>query len=62
MGLYYGRWRREVDAFLTESPDALFVGCEHFAAQPHDWLQVGEVVARGVARAAALGIAGVLAR
>jgi menaquinone-9 beta-reductase len=62
MSLYYGRWRGEVEGFLTESPDALFVGCEHFAAQPHDWLQVGEVVARGFAKAAAIGLGGLLAR
>ena len=62
MGLYYGPSRAEVEAFLAESPDALFVGCQHFAAQPYDWLKVSEVVGRGAARLAAMRIAGALAR
>jgi flavin-dependent dehydrogenase len=62
MGLYYGPSRGEVEEFLAESPDALFVGCQHFAAQPYDWLKVGEVVGRGIARLAAMGIADALAR
>jgi flavin-dependent dehydrogenase len=62
MGLYYGPSRAEVEGFLAESPDALFVGCQHFAAQPYDWLKVSEVVGRGAARLAAMGIAGALAR
>jgi flavin-dependent dehydrogenase len=48
--LFYGAARVEVERFFTESPDAMFVGCRHFAAQPQDWLKVGEVVARGGAR------------
>jgi flavin-dependent dehydrogenase len=62
MGLYYGPSREEVEGFLAESPDALFVGCQHFAAQPYDWLKVSEVVGRGAARLAAMRIAGALAR
>lgn len=62
MGLYYGPSRAEVEGFLAESPDALFVGCQHFAAQPYDWLKVSEVVGRGAARLAAMRIAGALAR
>ncbi len=62
MGLYYGPARAEVEGFLAESPDALFVGCQHFAAQPYDWLKVSEVVGRGAARLAAMRIAGALAR
>jgi flavin-dependent dehydrogenase len=61
MGLYYGPSRAEVEGFLAESPDALFVGCQHFAAQPRDWLKVSRVVGRGAARVAASWIAGALA-
>jgi hypothetical protein len=62
MGLFYGPSRAELEGFLVESPDALFVGCQHFAAQPRDWLKVGEVVGRGVARLAAMRIAAALGR
>jgi flavin-dependent dehydrogenase len=62
MGLYYGPSRAEVEGFLAESPDALFVGCQHFAAQPYDWLKVGEVVGRGAGRLAAMRITDALAR
>jgi menaquinone-9 beta-reductase len=62
MRLFYGPDRAAVEAFLAESPDALHVGCQHFAAQPYDVLKVGEVVARGAARLAALRIASALAR
>ncbi|HEY8091523.1 MAG TPA: NAD(P)/FAD-dependent oxidoreductase [Polyangiaceae bacterium] len=48
--LFYGPTRPEVERFLTESPDALFVGAQHFAAQAYDWLKVGEVVGKGAAR------------
>jgi hypothetical protein len=46
---YYGPARAEVERFFVGSPDAMQIGCEHFAARPHDWLTVGEVVARGSA-------------
>jgi menaquinone-9 beta-reductase len=62
MGLFYGPSRTEVEAFLAESPEALYVGGQHFAAQPYDWLRVSEVVCRGVARMAAMRIAGALGR
>ncbi len=62
MGLYYGPSRAEVEGFLAESPDALFVGCQHFAAQPYDWIKLGEVVGRGAARLAAMRIADALGR
>jgi menaquinone-9 beta-reductase len=61
MRLFYGPDRPEVERFMTASPDPLYVGCQHFAAQPKDWLKVGEVVVGGAARllgrrmAAALG-------
>ena len=52
------RRAREVERFFTESPTPLHVGCQHFAAQPYDWLTVGEVVARRRRPiAAAIGVA-----
>jgi flavin-dependent dehydrogenase len=55
--LFYGPARSEVEQFLTESPGPLQVGCQHFAAQPYDWLTLGGVVARGAARLFALRVA-----
>jgi flavin-dependent dehydrogenase len=62
MGLYYGPMRAEVEAFLVESPDALFVGGQHFAAHPYDWGKLGGVVGRGVALLAARRITDMLRR
>ncbi len=59
--LYYGRRRPEVERFFLEAPEALLVGCLHFAARRQDWLQVGGVVARGAARLLAAGITDALA-
>jgi flavin-dependent dehydrogenase len=47
--LFYGPDRAVIERLLTASPDPLFVGCQHFADQPYDWLKVGEVVASGAA-------------
>jgi flavin-dependent dehydrogenase len=58
--LFYGPDRAEVERFLTGSPDPLLVGCQHFAAQPHDWIKVGEVVAGGAARLIARRMASIL--
>jgi len=49
MRLFYGAARADVERFITGSEDALFVGCQHFASQPYDWLRLGEVVGRGLA-------------
>jgi flavin-dependent dehydrogenase len=57
MGLYYGPTRGDVEALLVESPDALFVGGQHFAAQAYDWPRVVDVVARGASRWAGAWIA-----
>jgi flavin-dependent dehydrogenase len=54
--LYYGPARTEVERFFTETPGAMAVGCRHFAAQAQDWPLVGDVLARGAARAVAAGI------
>jgi flavin-dependent dehydrogenase len=48
MKLFYGSARPDVERFITASEDALFVGCQHFASQPYDWLRLGEVVVRGL--------------
>ncbi|HEX3343374.1 MAG TPA: NAD(P)/FAD-dependent oxidoreductase, partial [Polyangiaceae bacterium] len=52
--LFYGPARPAVERFLTESPDALHVGGQHFAAQPYDWVRLADVLARG-----AVGLLGV---
>lgn len=53
MGLFYGSSRDDVERFLAESPDALFVGSQHFAAQPYDVLRLGDVLVRGGAHVVA---------
>jgi flavin-dependent dehydrogenase len=55
--LFYGAPRAEVERFVLESPDTLYVGCQHFANEPYDWLRLGGVLGRGAARLAALKIA-----
>jgi flavin-dependent dehydrogenase len=62
MGLYYGPMRAQVETFLAESPDALHVGGQHFAAQPYDWNMLFDVLARGAAHMVAARIADVLRR
>jgi flavin-dependent dehydrogenase len=47
--LFYGAPREEVERFILDSPDTLWVGCQHFAAEPYDWLRLSGVVARGAA-------------
>lgn len=59
--LFYGPARADVERFFLESPDAMWIGCEHFAARPHDWLSVAEVAARGSVRWMARAIAQALA-
>jgi flavin-dependent dehydrogenase len=62
MGWFYGPARGEVDRFLVESQDALFIGCQHFAAQPYDWPKIAKVLGRGGARLLSMRIADLLAR
>jgi flavin-dependent dehydrogenase len=47
MKLFCGAARMRAERLLTDSPDMLHVGCQHFAAKPYDWLKVGKVAARG---------------
>ena len=61
MGLFYGPSRADVERFLAESPDALFVGAQHFGAQSCDPLKLAEVLARGAAHLLAKRIARLLA-
>jgi flavin-dependent dehydrogenase len=60
--LFYGQARPEVERFLLESQDALYVGCQHFAGQPYDWLKLVDVLGRGAARMAGLAVQRALAR
>jgi len=58
---FYGASRAEVERFFTESPDPLFVGCQHFAAQPYDWVRLLDVLGRGLATLLKLRISAWLA-
>jgi flavin-dependent dehydrogenase len=58
--LFYGPERPSVERFFTHAPDALHVGCQHFAAQGYDWLYLGEALARGAAMIAAHRVSRVL--
>lgn len=51
--LFYGPVRPEVERFFAHAADALHVGCQHFAGQSYDWLQLGEALGRGAAMIAA---------
>ncbi len=52
MRLFLGAARAQTERLFTDSPDMLHVGCQHFAAQPYDWVKVGKVVLRGAAAVA----------
>jgi flavin-dependent dehydrogenase len=58
--LFYGAARADVERFLFESPDAMHVGCQHFADQPYDWLRLANVLVLGGAHMAALRLAAAL--
>jgi flavin-dependent dehydrogenase len=60
--LFYGPSRPGVERFLTETPDALYVGCQHFAAQPYDWIKLAEVLGRGAAQLLAVRLGEALRR
>jgi len=56
--LFFGRHRLRLERLLTRRPDMLHVGCEHFAAMPHDWRRVGRLAlqaAEAFLRAPVLG-------
>ena len=46
---FFGPERAQMERLLSVSPDMLHVGCQHFAAQPYDWVKVGKVLIRGAA-------------
>jgi flavin-dependent dehydrogenase len=48
--LFYGPSRPEIERLMTAGPDAIQVGCRHFAAHPQDLWQVAEVLALGATR------------
>jgi flavin-dependent dehydrogenase len=60
--LFYGPSRARMERFLTETSDALHVGCQHFAAQPYDGPRLVEALARFAAHLLGLGIDRALAR
>jgi flavin-dependent dehydrogenase len=49
MRLFCGPARSSTERLLAGTPDLLHVGCQHFAAQPYDWMKVGKVAFRGAA-------------
>lgn len=59
--LFYGAQRTGVERFFTHAPDALHVGCQHFAAQTYDWMYLAEALARGAAMIAAHQVSRALA-
>jgi flavin-dependent dehydrogenase len=48
--LYYGPYRPDLERFVVECPEALFVGAQHFAAQRSEWLAMGRVAMHGAVR------------
>jgi menaquinone-9 beta-reductase len=44
---FYGPARPRIEQFMTELPDAIHVGCQHFAAAPQDPWKLAQVVALG---------------
>ena len=58
--LFYGPSRPEVERFLTRTSDALYVGAQHFAAQPYDLPRLVEVLGHGAAQLVGLRIARLL--
>jgi flavin-dependent dehydrogenase len=47
--LFFGPRRARFEHLLTQSPDFLFVGCQHFAAQPLGWWRLGRLAVRAAA-------------
>jgi flavin-dependent dehydrogenase len=48
--LYYGPYRHDLERFVVDCPEALFVGAQHFAAQRSHWLAMGRVALQGAVR------------
>ncbi|MDP8998694.1 MAG: NAD(P)/FAD-dependent oxidoreductase [Myxococcota bacterium] len=53
MRLFFGPSRRQAERLVTDSPDLLHVGCQHFAGQRYDWIRVGKAAWLGARLAAA---------
>jgi hypothetical protein len=49
VALFYGPARPVVERFFVDCPEAIHIGCQHFAAEPYDRVKVAEVLARGAA-------------
>jgi menaquinone-9 beta-reductase len=57
MRLLYGPAREHMEEMLTDSPDILCVGCQHFSAQPCDWIKIAKAACRGVMKLLPMRIA-----
>ena len=53
---FYGASRPDAERFLGDSPDAVYVGCQHFAGRAYDWSRLPGVLFSGGARLAAIAI------
>ncbi len=56
VSLFYGAARPDVERWFVSTPDALYVGCEHFAALPYDAAKLGAALAKGAVASLAWGV------
>jgi flavin-dependent dehydrogenase len=54
--LFYGPARPEVERWFVATPDAIHVGCEHFAAMPYDPVKLATAIAKGAVASLAWGV------
>jgi flavin-dependent dehydrogenase len=54
--LFYGSARPDVERWFVSTPDALHVGCEHFAALPYDRAKLATALAKGAVASLAWGV------
>jgi flavin-dependent dehydrogenase len=59
MRLFGGPARPHVERMLTDSREMLYVGCQHFSAQPYDWVKLAKAGWRGASGLLAMRRAGV---
>jgi flavin-dependent dehydrogenase len=57
--LFCGPGRPHMERALTDSPEMLYVGCQHFSAQPYHWAKLAKAAWRGASGLLAMGLAGV---
>jgi flavin-dependent dehydrogenase len=58
LGLFCGPGRAQLERVLTDSPEMLYIGCQHFSAQPYDWVKLAKAAWRGASGLLAMGLAG----